>query len=95
MNNLCDKCGTSSFNRILNAYGALLCEECWDEYICTPEGKVEYLVGIAKADYPASEFDADFLIYALTQWHKNRNQLDMSDDEIAEIEDKLKLIKLM
>ena len=95
MNNLCDKCFTPSSGRILNAYGALLCEECWDEYICTPEGKVEYLIGIAKADYPASEFEADFICYAVIQWHKNRNQLDMSDEEIAEIEDKLKQTKLL
>lgn len=95
MNNLCDKCGTPASDMILNVYGALLCEECWDEYICTPEGKVEYLVGIAKADYPASEFDADFLGFALVQWYKNRNQLDISDDEIAEIENKLKQINLM
>ena len=43
MNNLCDKCQIPSFNRLLNVYGALLCEECWDEYINTPAGKVEYL----------------------------------------------------
>lgn len=94
MNNLCDKCLTPSADRILNVYGALLCEDCWDDYICTPEGKVEYLVGIARADYPASEFDADFLGYALVQWHKNRNQLDISEEEIEEIEDKLKQLKI-
>ncbi len=95
MNNLCDKCFTPSLDRILNAYGELLCEECWDKYINTPEGKVEYLIGIAKADYSASEFDADFICYAVIQWYKNRNQLDMSDDEIVEIENKLKQIKLL
>ena len=94
MKHRCDKCLAPSFDRILTAYGALLCEECWDEYICTPEGKVEYLIGIAKADYPASEFTADFICYAIFQWYKNIKQLDISDEEIREIENKLKQIKL-
>ena len=94
MNNLCDKCLMPSFNRLLNVYGALLCEDCWDDYISTPAGKVEYLVGIAKADYPASSFDADFICYAVVQWYRNKNQLDISDEEIMEIENKLKQIKL-
>lgn len=90
---LCDRCVTPT-DGILNAYGVLLCEECWDEYINTPEGKVEYLIGIAKADYPASAFDADFLGFALVQWHKNRSQFDMSDEEIEEIENKLRCLKI-
>lgn len=94
MNHLCDKCLTPSFDLILNVYGAMLCSDCWDEYICTPAGKVEYLIGIARADYPASEFDADFICFAVHQWYKNRNQLDISDVEIEEIENKLKRIKL-
>lgn len=94
MNNLCDKCLVPSFNRLLNAYGALLCEDCWDEYILTPEGKVEYLIGITRADYPPSAFDADFICFAVIQWYKNRSQLDMSNEEIKEIEDKLKRISL-
>jgi hypothetical protein len=95
MNTLCDKCLIPSADRILSVYGALLCEECWDEYLCTPEGKVEYLIGIAKADYPASEFDPDFLCYAIFQWYKNRSQFDISEEEISQIENKLKRLKLL
>ena len=94
MNHVCDKCLTRASNLILNTYGVLLCEECWDEYINTPAGKVEYLIGIAKAEYPASEFSADFICYTVIQWYKNRSQLDMSDKEIEEIENKLKRIRL-
>ena len=92
--NCCDKCFTPTETRILNAYGVLLCEDCWDAYINRPEGKVEYLIGIAKADYPATEFSADFLCYAIFQWYKNRSQLDMSDSEIIEIENQLKRTRL-
>ena len=92
--NRCDKCGTPTNDLILNIYGALLCEECWDDYINTPEGKVEYLVGLAKAEYPVSSFDADFLGFAVVQWHKNVSQFDISDEEINEIENKLKQLEL-
>ena len=92
--NCCDKCYKRTNNLILNIYGALLCEDCWDEYINTPEGKVEYLVGIVKSEYPVSSFDPDFLGYALVQWHKNRSQLDISDEEIEAIENRLKLLEI-
>ena len=88
MNN-CDKCGRHNQERLLTAFGALVCEDCWDDYINTPEGKVEYLIGIAREDYPAAEFDADFLGFAAFQWNKNKNQFDMSADEVRALEKKL------
>jgi hypothetical protein len=52
----------------MNVYGELLCEDCWDEYICTPRGKVEYLIGINNGDYSASEFDDEFLKELAKTW---------------------------
>ena len=89
MKNVCDKCWKPSRERLLTAFGALVCENCWDEYLLTPDGKVEYLIGIAREDYPASEFDSDFLGFAAFQWNKNKNQFDMSTDEINIIQNKL------
>ena len=91
----CDKCLEPAVDRILNTYGALLCEDCWDEYICTPESKVEYLVGIAKADYPAAEFDEGFLRFAAIQWQRNKDKFVMTENEITEIENKLKQIRIL
>lgn len=95
MENLCDKCFKYSQERLLTAYGALLCEDCWDDYLFTPEGKVEYLFGIARGDYPATEFDADFLGFAAVQWQKNKNQFDIGDEEIARLETILKQLGLL
>lgn len=95
MLNICDICYKPSKERLLTAYGALVCENCWDEYLFTPEGKVEYLIGIVNGDYPASTFDADFLGYAAVQWEKHKNQFDMSTDELKTFEVKLKELGLL
>jgi hypothetical protein len=55
---------------LLTAYGNAICEDCWDSYICTPEGKVEYLLGICRHDYPAVEFDDDFLKEVVESWYE-------------------------
>lgn len=71
----CDKCLKPVESRLLNAYGALLCEDCWDDYLFTDEGKVEYIIGITRGDYPMEYFDADFLGLCATQWNKIRTSL--------------------
>lgn len=94
MKNLCDKCSVYSKERMLNIYGALLCEDCWDDYMRTPESKVEYLVGLANDDFPASDLSVNLAYFALFQWHKNKDQFDISDDEVRRIEDKIKFLNL-
>ena len=46
----CDKIGV-----LKTAYGDRLCEDCWDEYICTRAGMLEHLIGICKRDYHDTE----------------------------------------
>ena len=58
----------------------------WDEYILTEKGKVEYLIGICKGDYPVSDFDADFLIDVSSSWRQFRDELALFKDEIKSIE---------
>ena len=48
----CTRCEDTGREYFITAYGDILCEDCWDDYICTDEGKVEYLIGICKGDYP-------------------------------------------
>lgn len=69
----CNKCNKVLGEYLLSAYGDTVCEDCWDEYICTKEGKVEYLLGICRGDYPATEFDDDFLLEAVESWNENKN----------------------
>ena len=57
------------------AYGTVLCEDCWDKYILTEHGKLEYLLGIVRAEYPSTEFDKDFLREAAYSWVNHRHEL--------------------
>jgi phage FluMu protein Com len=69
----CNKCDKVLGEYLLSAYGDAVCEDCWDEYICTKEGKVEYLLGICRGDYPATEFDNEFLLEVVESWNENKN----------------------
>jgi hypothetical protein len=69
----CAKCGKVLGEYLVTAYGDSICEDCWDAYICSDEGKLEYLIGIARGDYPASEFDDEFLKEAAESWNTNKN----------------------
>lgn len=69
----CNKCNKPADGSLLSAYGDVFCEDCWDKYICTKEGKVEYLIGICRGDYPACEFDDEFLLEVVQSWNDNKN----------------------
>jgi hypothetical protein len=69
----CSKCDKVLGEYLLTAYGDAICEDCWDDYICTSEGKVEYLLGICRGDYPAAEFDDDFLKEVAASWEENKH----------------------
>lgn len=71
----CNKCDKAVGGYLLTALGEPMCEDCWDEYICTQEGKVEYILGIARGDYPASEFDEDFLKSAAKSWTDQKESI--------------------
>lgn len=95
MKSLCDACSNPKHDKLLTAYGTELCEDCWDDYLFTPEGKVEYLLGIARGDYPVTEFDVDFLGEAAVQWQRNKNVFDIENSEILRLETILKQLGLL
>lgn len=68
------------------AYGYYLCEDCWDDYICSDEGRLEYLIGICKGDYSASDFDADFLCDVARSWWLNFQKLNFTNEQRLELE---------
>ena len=82
----CDKTlGGDSFK---TAYGDFLCEDCWDDYICSDAGRLEYLIGICRGDYPVDEFDADFLGAVAKSYRINYNLLDLTAEELTKLEQK-------
>jgi recombinational DNA repair protein (RecF pathway) len=89
----CDKTLGRDFFK--TAYGDFLCEDCWDDYICTQAGKLEYLIGICRGDYPADDFDTDFLGEVAVSWMINYNKLDLTPQERSEIEEEARRLGLL
>lgn len=82
----CDK--TLSGDSFKTAYGDFLCEDCWDDYICSDAGKLEYLIGICRGDYPVEEFDTDFLYGVAKSYRLNYEKLDLTAEQLTELEQK-------
>lgn len=84
----CINCNETSGEFLKTAYGDWLCEDCWDEYINTEAGRLEYLIGICRGDYPVDEFDADFLGAVAFSYKINYDKLDLTVEELAKLEQK-------
>ncbi len=91
----CEKCGKVLGEHFITAYGEKRCEDCYDDYLMTDKGKVEYLIGIYNEDYSISEFDADFLGHVAVCWTKYRDELDMRLPDIKNIEARARELGLL
>ena len=47
---VCANCGKTHCEFIKTAYGDYLCEDCWDDYICSDTGRLEYFIGFCKGN---------------------------------------------
>lgn len=84
----CAKCGKPIGTYITTAYGEVRCEDCYDDYLMTDKGKVEYFIGIVTGELPMSDYDADFLGHVSVCWKKYRSMLSISMAEVVLIEAK-------
>ena len=91
----CDICDANKAELLKTAYGNYICEDCWDDYICTEAGKLEYLIGICQNDYPVSDFDADFLCEVVISWIKYSHLLDFTPEEVAAFEAKAHELEIL
>ena len=91
----CDKCGKPLIEGFHTAYGGYRCEDCWDDYLMTDYGKVEYFIGICRGEYPMSDFDADFLGWVVFCWKSYRSDLNLYLSEIHQLEAKARAIGLL
>ena len=91
----CIKCGKEISNPFITAYGERRCEDCWDDYLMTDKGKVEYLIGICRGDYPMSDFDADFLGHVAVCWNTYKEKLNISIQQIIAIEEKAEQLGIL
>lgn len=89
----CDKTlGGDSFK---TAYGDWLCEDCWDNYICTEAGLIEDLIGICFGELSINNYDADFLCRVAKSYRINYEKLDLTTKQLIELEQKAKELGIL
>jgi hypothetical protein len=81
----CNNCVKPGYAK--NVYGETLCEECWEDYLFTDRGKVEYIISVVKEEIAITNLDADFLGHCAVQWYNNRGQFKIADEDILIIEE--------
>ena len=91
----CANCDSHRKELLKTAYGDFLCEDCWDDYINTETGRLEYLIGICNEDYPMDEFDADFLGEVAKSYMINYDKLDFTPTQRFELEEKARKLGLL
>lgn len=91
----CAYCNKTHGEFLQTAYGYYLCENCWDEYINTDAGRIEYLIGICNGELPIEEFDADFLCEVAKSWRTHSRQLIRGSQYALEIENKAKELGIL
>lgn len=84
----CANCDSHHKELLKTAYGDYLCEDCWDDYICTDAGRLEYFIGFCREDYHPDEFDADFVYEAVKSYRINYEKLDLTAEQLTELEQK-------
>ena len=85
----CEKCGKETKDTFVTIYGEQRCDLCYDDYIMTDKGKVEYLVGLVSAgQLNIKDYDSDFLGHVAVCWKKYRDELCLTMKAIKIIEDK-------
>lgn len=77
---------------VSNIYGEYLLDRVWDDYLNTDRGRAEYVLLIVNDREDVNAFDADFLGEVAVSWNTYKNEFNLSQKEIEEIE--LKAIKL-
>jgi hypothetical protein len=91
----CANCGFRHEDLLKTAYGDFLCEDCWDDYICTDAGRLEYFIGFCREDYHPDEFDADFVYEAVKSYQINYDKLDLTAEQLTELENKAKELGIL
>lgn len=84
----CASCDSHNKELLRTVYGDYICEDCWDDYICSDVGMVEYMISIIKGECPVEEFDADFLGKAAVSWQRNYDMFDLSPEELTSLKSK-------
>jgi hypothetical protein len=92
---MCEKCGKPTLDTLINVFSEELCLDCWDDYLMTDRGKVEYFIGIVKEELPIEDYDADFLGHIAVCWNNYKSELNHASTMMAFYEAKAKELGIL
>lgn len=93
---ICAKCGKPLGTYCTTAYGEIRCEDCFDDYLMTDKGKVEYFIGLCTGELDINDYDADFLGHVSVCWQKYRASiLPLTLGDIERLELKAKMLGIL
>ena len=70
----CQNCGVSASSLHPTVYGDVLCEDCWEGYLATDIGQIEYFIAICLGDEDINSFDADQLGSFVVSCQNNKDR---------------------
>lgn len=92
---MCEKCGKQTLDTLINVFSEELCGDCWDDYLMSDRGKVEYFIGIVKEELPIEDYDADFLGHVSVCWNKYKGELNHASTMMTFYEEKAKELGIL
>lgn len=81
----CDCCKAETA-LLKNAYGQYLCTDCWNDYLTTERGQVEYVIGATSGEYKGEAFSHIDRRYITNAWNEHSDELGKTAAELEAIE---------
>lgn len=83
----CMCCTKPETKLLTTAYGEMLCEDCWFDYLFTDQGMIEHFIWLVTGKALVSWYDADFLGGVLKSWQENKERLNLDKEVIEEFDE--------
>lgn len=90
----CDGCKAETVLH-KNAYGMYLCADCWNDYLTTLNGQVEYVIGLASGEYKIAAFSEKDRKFIVEAWNMFKDKLGKTEEELLLIEEAAKATGLV
>ena len=92
----CSFCGDQFNGEIFDTvYGDRYCDSCYDEYLFSNAGKLEYLASLVRGEMSVDMLDAETLCDIAVAWENYHHLLQVSLDEFVALEAKMKELNLI
>jgi hypothetical protein len=94
--NYCCDCGCALNGEFYDTvYGHRYCDLCYDEYLFSDMGKLEYLASLVRGEMLPSSLDYETLGEIAVAWKHYKNMLQVSNDEYIDMENMMKQLNLI